>query len=395
MIEEIARFEIPWFSVIVVCCGLLLLIFGGWRLSSSSSLFFDLRTGESRGFAFVRYKYADEAQKAVDRLDGRIVDGREITVQFAKYGPNAERIHKGRIVETFPKSRGRSRSHSPRRRQGVNRTLLGQWHWRFDVETGRVDAGLMFMYRDDNRDRDYRRRNRSRSYDRYESDRYRGRERDYRRRSRSHSASPDYRRGRYDDGRRNLSRSRSIDSVSPTRYTPSPKRNFPPRVTPSPPRGGSQDRRSGEERSPSRSISPRGRPAGSRSPSLHKSDADVRLIVVKGGSVREKADGHVDDDDDDDGDGDDAVWVVVAVMVLKGRYSEGVFLPVAVDANEAFATLVAGISGIDGGCLPNSGGEIPPYALESDSWLHFIFPAQMKLDCFELVWNSLLAKQTK
>ncbi|KAJ7946720.1 serine/arginine-rich splicing factor SC35-like, partial [Quillaja saponaria] len=30
----------------------------------------DRRTGESRGFAFVRYKYADEAQKAVERLDG-------------------------------------------------------------------------------------------------------------------------------------------------------------------------------------------------------------------------------------------------------------------------------------------------------------------------------------
>jgi RNA recognition motif-containing protein len=28
------------------------------------------RTGDSRGFAFVRYKYEDEAQKAVDRLDG-------------------------------------------------------------------------------------------------------------------------------------------------------------------------------------------------------------------------------------------------------------------------------------------------------------------------------------
>ncbi|KAJ0011135.1 hypothetical protein Pint_33294 [Pistacia integerrima] len=52
----------------------------------------DRRTGDSRGFAFVRYKYADEAQKAVERLDGRVVDGREITVQFAKYGPNAERI---------------------------------------------------------------------------------------------------------------------------------------------------------------------------------------------------------------------------------------------------------------------------------------------------------------
>lgn len=31
------------------------------------------RTGESRGFAFVRYKYADEAQKAVERLDGKFL----------------------------------------------------------------------------------------------------------------------------------------------------------------------------------------------------------------------------------------------------------------------------------------------------------------------------------
>lgn len=28
------------------------------------------RTGDSRGFAFVRYKYQDEAQKAVEKLDG-------------------------------------------------------------------------------------------------------------------------------------------------------------------------------------------------------------------------------------------------------------------------------------------------------------------------------------
>lgn len=32
-----------------------------------------VRTGESRGFAFVRYKYADEAQKAVERLDGLLL----------------------------------------------------------------------------------------------------------------------------------------------------------------------------------------------------------------------------------------------------------------------------------------------------------------------------------
>ncbi|KAE8731090.1 Serine/arginine-rich splicing factor SC35 [Hibiscus syriacus] len=85
----------------------------------------DRRTSDSCGFAFVCYKYDDKAQKAVDRLDGtflplfyfsafiwRVVDGREITVQFAKYGPNAERIQKERIIESFP----RSRSRSPRRR---------------------------------------------------------------------------------------------------------------------------------------------------------------------------------------------------------------------------------------------------------------------------------------
>lgn len=31
------------------------------------------RTGDSRGFAFVRYKYKDEAHKAVERLDGIII----------------------------------------------------------------------------------------------------------------------------------------------------------------------------------------------------------------------------------------------------------------------------------------------------------------------------------
>ena len=31
-----------------------------------------VRTGDSRGFAFVRYKYQDEAQKAVEKLDGEL-----------------------------------------------------------------------------------------------------------------------------------------------------------------------------------------------------------------------------------------------------------------------------------------------------------------------------------
>ncbi|WVZ66746.1 hypothetical protein U9M48_015929 [Paspalum notatum var. saurae] len=181
----------------------------------------DRRTGDSRGFAFVRYKYEDEAQKAVDRLDGRVVDGREIMVQFAKYGPNAERINKGRIVESAPRSRGRSRSRSPRRR------------YRDD-------------YRDDYRDRDYRRRSRSR--DRYARDRYR--DTDNRRRSRSRSYSPDdyKKRGR--------------DSLSPARRSPSRSRSR--SYSPDDYKRRGRDSASPASRSPSRSPP---RKAASRSPS--------------------------------------------------------------------------------------------------------------------------------
>eukprot|EP00250_Pteridium_aquilinum_P000942 c11125_g1_i2 orf=1585-2406(-) len=78
----------------------------------------DRRTGDSRGFAFVRYKHAEEAQKAVDRLDGRVVDGREIMVQFAKYGPNAESIDRGRISFSENRSPRRSRHRDDYYRRG-------------------------------------------------------------------------------------------------------------------------------------------------------------------------------------------------------------------------------------------------------------------------------------
>ncbi|PWZ12445.1 Serine/arginine-rich splicing factor SC35 [Zea mays] len=154
----------------------------------------DRRTGDSRGFAFVRYKYEDEAQKAVERLDGRLVDGREIMVQFAKYGPNAERMYRD-------------------------------------------------DYRDDH-DRDYRRRSRSRSRDRYTRDRYR--DRDYRHRSPSRSYSPDDYKKRGRDSlspeRRSPRRSRSPDdykrrgrdSASPA--SKSPSRSPPRKMSPSPER---------------------------------------------------------------------------------------------------------------------------------------------------------------
>ncbi|XP_073022022.1 uncharacterized protein [Primulina eburnea] len=202
----------------------------------------DRRTGDSRGFAFVRYKYQDEAAKAVEKLDGRVVDGREIMVQFAKYGPNAEKIQKGRISEPVYKSRGRSRSRSPRPR-----------------------------HRDGYKDKDYRKRSRSRSRGRYERERERerdgGRDRDRRHRSRSRSQSQsrsrspgfrrDHGRGKYNDERR--SRSRSDGSPSP-RQSPSPRRSLSRDVSP--------DAKNYKERSATpKSVSPRILRDGSRSPS--------------------------------------------------------------------------------------------------------------------------------
>lgn len=217
----------------------------------------DRRTGESRGFAFVRYKYADEAQKAVERLDGKNVDGRYIMVQFAKYGPNAERIHRGRITETSPKPKaGRSRSLSPPPRHRSSH---------------------------DSRDRDYGRRGSVR--DRYDRDEYREKYRDYRRRSPSRSLSPRRDRSRsrsprrvrsrsrsgLSDEPRRRSRSRSLESRSPApaRRSNTPQRSLSPRDR-SPaqsPAGRSPDRAS---------VSPnvKRRPAGSRSPSPLHSDAE-------------------------------------------------------------------------------------------------------------------------
>ncbi|KAL9247646.1 hypothetical protein vseg_021058 [Gypsophila vaccaria] len=202
----------------------------------------DRRTGESRGFAFVRYKYQDEAAKAVEKLDGKVVDGREIMVQFAKYGPNAEKIQKGRILEPVA-SKERSRSPRPR-------------------------------YRDERREKDSRRRSRSRSRDRYERDRSRGRDRDHRRRSRSYSRSPrkDHGKGRYDDDRRSRSRSRGSASPAPKR-SPSPRRSPSPKRSP---RGESPVRHVRDERSrsPVAKSRSRERHADSRSQSPRKSDID-------------------------------------------------------------------------------------------------------------------------
>ncbi|CAM9987233.1 unnamed protein product [Ectocarpus sp. 12 AP-2014] len=44
----------------------------------------DMRTGEPRGFAFVRYLDKRDADDAVDRLDGTRFNGRELRIQYAR-----------------------------------------------------------------------------------------------------------------------------------------------------------------------------------------------------------------------------------------------------------------------------------------------------------------------
>jgi splicing factor, arginine/serine-rich 2 len=45
----------------------------------------DPYTQESRGFAFVRYFDERDADDAIDRLNGTLLDGRELRVQLAKH----------------------------------------------------------------------------------------------------------------------------------------------------------------------------------------------------------------------------------------------------------------------------------------------------------------------
>ena len=56
---------------------------------TSVNLMLDKMTGKSRGFAFVEYGSADEAQKAIDSFHNKEFQGRPITVNVAR--PREER----------------------------------------------------------------------------------------------------------------------------------------------------------------------------------------------------------------------------------------------------------------------------------------------------------------
>jgi len=85
----------------------------------------DHRTKESRGFAFVRFYERDDAEDAMDELDGHMLDGRPLRVQVARYArpdrdPRRDRggggRYGGRGYRDRYRSRSRSRSRDRRRR---------------------------------------------------------------------------------------------------------------------------------------------------------------------------------------------------------------------------------------------------------------------------------------
>lgn len=56
---------------------------------SEVNLMMDRSTGRSRGFAFVTMSSPEEAQKAIDAMNGKSIDGRALTVNIAR--PREER----------------------------------------------------------------------------------------------------------------------------------------------------------------------------------------------------------------------------------------------------------------------------------------------------------------
>ncbi|KAI5728795.1 hypothetical protein M8J77_021224 [Diaphorina citri] len=80
----------------------------------------DRFTRESRGFAFVRFFDKRDAEDALDAMDGRMLDGRELRVQMARYGrpPSSSRSRGGR-----DRDRRRDRSRSRDRRYTRSRSF--------------------------------------------------------------------------------------------------------------------------------------------------------------------------------------------------------------------------------------------------------------------------------
>lgn len=68
--------------------------FAAFGTVTEANLMMDRTTNRSRGFAFVTMSTPEEAQKAIDALNGKDIDGRAVTVNIAR--PREERPAGGR-----------------------------------------------------------------------------------------------------------------------------------------------------------------------------------------------------------------------------------------------------------------------------------------------------------
>ena len=67
--------------------------FAAFGTVTETNLMMDRETGRPRGFGFVTMSSAEEANKAIEALNGKEVDGRALTVNVAK--PREERAGGG------------------------------------------------------------------------------------------------------------------------------------------------------------------------------------------------------------------------------------------------------------------------------------------------------------
>ncbi|CAF1181389.1 unnamed protein product [Rotaria sordida] len=101
----------------------------------------------SRGYAFIRYSKKRDAEDALDRMDGADLDGREIRVQFARYG-------RASTTDSRDKTRRRrTRSRSRSRRRSRHRSRSGSGRRSRSRSTSRSKRS----HRHENGERDHRR----------------------------------------------------------------------------------------------------------------------------------------------------------------------------------------------------------------------------------------------
>ena len=80
-------------------------LFGQHGTVVEANLITDRETGRARGFGFITMSTPDEAQRAIDALNGSEVDGRSLTINVAK--PREERGGSGGPRRQFSGSRSR------------------------------------------------------------------------------------------------------------------------------------------------------------------------------------------------------------------------------------------------------------------------------------------------